>query len=370
MTVKTLCYNIKVSNEKRMILIDENLCVKEGKKMGKFKRPEKGDKPVEVGSWLIQDVEHIQQQTVYIDMDEIKPNEKNAFSKEEIEKLAQMIKLGEGIWQDLVVKPKNAEGFYELTTGERRWRAAQLLRDRGEYPQTLQNKVPCTIKDPNTLVLPLSSESKEMFSILVTNQYRDKTDGDRMMEYQEWKKIFGELRKQGIVILYDDGSYLTKEELKNMDEGKLQEIHEENKVGKQISGVKTRDLLAESMGVSTGQISRFETVKKKASDAVLESLLSDEINLGEAEKLAPLPKAVQEKLLHEKRETNELPIDKIKNEKIKQVPNMVLNRQLFEVDIKEIELLFTGEAIEISNANYKLYKKCIAQLQHIFGGAQ
>ena len=107
--------------------------------------------------------ERIKEERIYIDMDLIQPNSKNEYSTEDLEDLAAAIKMAGGIWQDLIVKPQNEDGYYVLTTGERRWRAACLLRDRGEYPEKYQGKVPCQIKDTSDLPLQLGEENKENF---------------------------------------------------------------------------------------------------------------------------------------------------------------------------------------------------------------
>ena len=49
-------------------------------------------------------------------MDLIQPNSKNEYSTEDLEDLAA-IKMAGGIWQDLIVKPQNEDGYYVLTTG-------------------------------------------------------------------------------------------------------------------------------------------------------------------------------------------------------------------------------------------------------------
>ena len=48
----------------------------------------------------------------------------------------------------MIVKPQNEDGYYVLTTGERRWRAACLLRDRGEYPESIRGKFHARSKIP------------------------------------------------------------------------------------------------------------------------------------------------------------------------------------------------------------------------------
>ena len=218
--------------------------------MSKFRREDewKEDQVAQQGAMVAQEEEintgqEVKPRTVYIDMDHLRPNKRNEYKMTDIENLSAMIKLSGGILQNLIVRPDEEEGYYIITTGERRWRAARLLRDQGEYPEEFQNTVPCTVSDPEKIDLPLDRDAKEDFSILVTNQYRDKTDGELFMEIQKWKKIIGKLRQAGVEYLpagYNDGE---GEEL-------------------QIKGKKTRDIVAAQLGVSDRQVTRFEGVEK------------------------------------------------------------------------------------------------------------
>ena len=155
-------------------------------------------------------VTNLEDEIVYIDMDKILPNSRNKYEMTEIEEIAGMIKLAGGILQNLIVKPMDEEGYYVLTTGERRWRGACLLRDRNEYPARYDNKVPCVIRDPVKIELPLNDEDKEDFAILVTNQYRVKTDAILYMEMLQWKRIISNLKKAGV-------EYLPKELGRNQE---------------------------------------------------------------------------------------------------------------------------------------------------------
>lgn len=334
--------------------------------MGKFKKPEQKTESIQVGGWLFQDMQEqsketagFTEQTMYIDMDQIEANSRNEFSKEELEDLAQSIKLAGGIWQNLIVKPKDERGIYTLTTGERRWRAAKLLRDNGEYPEKFENKVPCTIRNPQNLDLPLSDNSKEMFSILVTNKYRDKTDGDRMMEYREWKAIFDELRKQGIAVLYSDGTFATKEEAEVLD-------GVEGKDGMQIAGVKTRKLLADSMNISTGQVARFENVNRRASEQVMESLLSNKINLGEAEQLAQLPQSEQDEIIKQENKDGVKLSETAKKHKELYTAKKSIPAEELLADVQSLQDMIPQDDVELTEEQYKKYKKCITELRKIF----
>lgn len=227
--------------------------------------------------------DNLKNETVYIDMDKIRPNSRNQYEMTEIEEMAGMIKLAGGILQNLIVKPMNEEGYYVLTTGERRWRGACLLRDRNEYPALYDNKVPCVIQDPVEIELPLNDEDKEDFAILVTNQYRVKTDAILYMEMLQWKRIISNLKKAGV-------EYLPKEF------GSDQEI--------KLKGKRTRELVAEQMNLSTGQVARFEKIEKHGSEELISKLMRNELNLPEAEELTKLDEQEQKELLQQSDSTN------------------------------------------------------------------
>lgn len=263
--------------------------------------------------------------TVYLDMDLLQPNKRNEYQMTEIEQLSAMIKLAGGILQNIIVSPANEEGHYTITTGERRWRAALLLRDKGEYPETLHNKVPCTIQNPQEIDLPLDDAGKEDFAILVTNQYRSKTDGEKYMEYQKWRNIIKQLRRSGVKYLpsgYDE---------------------EDTQI--EIKGTSTRELVATQMGVSTGQISRYENIEKRGSEDLIERLMNDELNLSEAEK--------------------EIASSKKKNQRRKQEKQVTVNRDIVITELREIMSTVTDESIIMTEMQYKKYTDAIKQLKKL-----
>lgn len=342
----------------------------EADEVGKFKRnfgePKDNEEEVQLGMGLLNDVSksmvtEIKQDTIYIDMDRLKPNAMNEYSISDIEEMGEAIKMAGGILQNILVKPADEDGYYTITTGERRWRGAKWLKEKGDYPKELSNRVPCTIMEPNEINLPLSSENKELFSILVTNKYREKTDGDRLMEMRRWKEIFAELRKNGVEYLNMKGGAGITEDT----EEPTPEVQEEQ--GIRIKGERTRQLVANQMGVSTGTISRFEKVEKKASPTVLEGLLSNKMDLSTAEQFAKMPEEKQEHLMQEfdskeKITTKDVQDYQINPQKIKCKKEDVVAeiRQILE----EVEK-FESDLIEMSEADYSKLIKNIHQIKKI-----
>lgn len=286
-------------------------------------------------------------ETVYIDMDKLRPNSNNMYSMSQIEKLGDLIKLSGGILQNIIVLPADEEGVYTITTGERRWRAARLLRDKGLYPEKFEGKVPCTIRGLDDIDLPIGKEMKERFAILTTNQYRDKTDGEKMMEMQEWKKIIEALRSAG-------AEYLP--------------MHLTDGEQVKIKGTPTRDLLAGQLGVSTGQIARMETVEKKGSPQLLNMLMKDTLDLSAAEEMLRLNEQEQNKTLRQlkrkQQDSEKITKAEVKAQVEKRLEKKQLDRNTVHVELENITNNMS-DIITLTDSEYKNYTKLIDKLKKI-----
>lgn len=324
--------------------------------MSKFRREDewKDGQAAQQGAMAAQEEEsnteqEVKPRTVYIDMDHLRPNKRNEYKMTDIENLSAMIKLSGGILQNLIVRPDEEEGYYIITTGERRWRAARLLRDQGEYPEEFHSTVPCTVSDPEKINLPLDRDAKEDFSILVTNQYRDKTDGELFMEIQKWKEIIGKLRQAGVEYLpagYNDGE---GEEL-------------------QIKGKKTRDIVAAQLGVSDRQVTRFEGVEKHASDELLDMLMADEMNLSAAETLSKLRQEEQKKIIKQLRKEKPDNLTKAVKEKVrKQEEKIAVQEEEVMSDMQMLVDLAAGKKLLLTETAYKRYKRAVEQISQLLG---
>lgn len=196
------------------------------------------------------DVMHID----YISYTDISANEKNkSYSVDGIDELKQNILLN-GLEQPLVVKKEN--GKYILLTGHRRFFAMKELIKSNEIDSPL---IPCIVKNPNENNLPISDYSKEMLSILSTNLVREKTQSDLMFEVAEWKKIFNELRDNGVEYV--------------------------DFLDKKINGIKTRELISEATGLSQGQISKIENIENNASEDIKEDIKKGKLSINQASEL-------------------------------------------------------------------------------------
>lgn len=325
----------------------------------KFKKPyiDTEQEEVQLGLGILKAPEDIIEDamyTDYIDMDKLQPNEMNHYQTEKIEELAEAIKLAGGILQNIIVKPEDENGMYTITTGERRWRAARLLKERGEYPEGFHNKVPVTIIDPDKVSLPLDSKQKEMFSILVTNQYREKSDGDKMMEMLAWKEIFQTLKDAGVETISLGG----ESDPKSGEETSGKQI--------QLKGVKTRELIAEQMDISPRQVGRMEAVTKKASETTLAGLMQNKMDLGTAEALTELEKEEQEQILEEFQDKEKISKKEIKEKKEEREEKIEISVDDFEGQITRLRQLIQKKKIELTKEDYKKYKLCLQNIESLF----
>lgn len=209
-----------------------------------------------------------------VEIRDIDRNEKNFYVISDIEKLKQSIE-AIGLKQPLVVK-KQVTGRYKLLAGERRFTAISELADEGKWGTT----VPCVLQDYDRINMPISDELKEMYVLITTNREQRKyTDMDIMNEIEELKVIYQALRNAGV------------------DSFSLGNDKDGNEQVRQIQGVRTRELVAEDLSMSPAQVGQFEKVGKRASEALMEVLEKQGINIKAAAKAADLPKEEQEELV-------------------------------------------------------------------------
>lgn len=213
----------------------------------------------------------------YIKRDRIRKNPKNRVSIDGIEELAQDIKMA-GLEQPLVVYPK--EDGYMLLTGERRLTAIDRLIESGDWDPEA-DYIPCIERPLDLYQLPLNEDLKERYAILRTNAFNRKlTDADLLVQTEDYQKIVRELKKQGykeMIIGYDENGDPVKQD---------------------ITG-RTRSVVADMVGVSTGQVSKIENILKNASEGVREAVEDGEMSIAAASKLASYDRDTQEKFINE-----------------------------------------------------------------------
>lgn len=331
--------------------------------MNKFKKNGSSEpQELQVGAGLLNPVSRgagvpgVEQ--VNIDMDLIVPNSMNDYSMDELDELAELIIMANGIWQPLILKPdRNPDGTYTLTTGERRWRAAKIARDKGKYPKELNNTVPCMFKDPKDIELPLDDETKELFSIMVTNQYRHKKEADQITEVRNWMRIFEELRANKEEYIPEALASLA---------GRARYDEEGKYIPERLTGQKTRELVANYANTAEGKVQQIHKLEKEASENLMDKLMKNEISFSAAEKVISLPEEAQEELLQDT-EGIRVEVDAVDKHIEKVEKKILLGVEKFSEDIDTIKGILPEAGIELSSKDFKKYMNCLKQLAKILG---
>lgn len=156
-----------------------------------------------------------------IPADKLTPSEKNFYGMRDIEELAASIRAN-GLEQNLVVV-ENGNGTYRIVTGNRRWTANQWNREHGGGMEEL----PC-------LVRPAEGDAREMIRLIATNQYRELTDWEKMLEVEKAGKAVRKLAEEGVKELG----------------------------GLQLEGMTTRQMVSRVTGMSEGTVAKYAAIGK------------------------------------------------------------------------------------------------------------
>lgn len=105
-------------------------------------------------------------------LEALEPSSRNFYRMCEIDQLADSI-AANGLEQNLVVKAETG-GKYRIVTGHRRYQALLRLVSRGVRIQT----VPCIVR-------PAESDAQEMLRMIASNQYRELTDYEKMVQVEQ-----------------------------------------------------------------------------------------------------------------------------------------------------------------------------------------
>lgn len=180
-------------------------------------------------------------------------NPKNEYTMSEIEKIKDSIYALNGVQQNVVLVKcsDGADHKYLALDGHRRLTASRELVEEG-YAEF--EFVPAVIKGQ------IDNDMEDAMLVMMNSTQRNKTDWERVMEHMRLKEIIPKLKKrQGI-----DG--------------------------------RTRDIEADMLGVSRGQISIYNTIGTKLN-AELMKLFEDEcIGISLAHEAAKLEPGLQEQL--------------------------------------------------------------------------
>ncbi len=209
-----------------------------------------------------------------ISVHDLVPSKDNFYSLNQIEELKTAIELAGGIKQNLNVVPMD-NGKYKVLAGHRRRLASLALTEEGKEEYKL---LPCKVEE--------TQEDKEIQSIqeelliILTNSHREKTDYDKVEEVK-----------------------------------RLREILERYKKKEKIPG-RMRELIAQALNTSPGQVGRMESIDRKLSDEFKEELKEEKINISTAYELSTLPEEGQQEIYKDYEEKGSLSINDVKEKKV------------------------------------------------------
>lgn len=202
------------------------------------------------------------QTIVYRDPRELIPTQENFYNTRNIEKLKASIKITGYLMQPILIENVNEKD--RVLAGHRRRLCCIDLVNEGD---TRFEKVPCMyaseIKIPGMETLSLEQKEKiepilRQFKVIQTNNYRDKSDWEKMQEFLEMEKIVKEF--------------------------------------KESMGLKgnLRDELKELMGISGGQYSRYKKISNNLIEGLMEEFKEERIKISVADAVASLEPELQQ----------------------------------------------------------------------------
>lgn len=185
------------------------------------------------------------------------PANRKVYSVEKIEELADSIELAGGVMHNLVVREADADGRYQIISGERRWTACKHLVEQGKEQYS---EVGCLIEhvhDEDTLQLML---------VLANSTARQLTDAEKMRQAEALTTTLTRMRKEGKV------------------KGRVREL-----VGKMLK-------------TTSGQLARYHAIQANLQGGLRDRFERGEVGVSVAYEASKLDKAGQDAVA-EKAET-------------------------------------------------------------------
>lgn len=269
-----------------------------GKKFGKAFSVEsiKGVKEISVGAGLLNESSKAialeNTKTELYPIDNIQNNERNGLNLDKVQWLKQNIEQV-GLLHALLIFQME-DGTVKLLSGEQRLTAIKELKQEGKLDEMVKKGVwadPELVEvkfyDLEKMNIPtgLSENTRIDLALNSANIHRSETDADKLVEFKRWKGIYEELRKNGVEVFEYGvaGSDVKKQQV--------------------IKGEKTRNLIAEQMGMSPAQVAKISAIDKKGSIELIDAVMNNEVDIALGNELAQMPEEKQEKIIKAVKET-------------------------------------------------------------------
>lgn len=231
----------------------------------------------------------------YIPIEKLNPSKMNKYTVQDVVELKASIELM-GLQQNLLVRAKGGE--YEVISGHRRLKAMGELYSEGNEQFS---KVPCKIMRTTDDI------QAELQLLLANSTTRELTDYEKTYQAERLQELLQDLKSSGY----------------------------------KFTG-RTREIVAQLMGVSSAQVGRMDSINKKLSPELKEEFSDGNINITTAYELSRLPEEQQQEVLDEQPVGQPL-TPTIAKEKREEMIEKSLEHQYFEspaVSVDEEEVLF------------------------------
>ena len=223
-------------------------------------------------------------------------NDANFYSMQDVEQLAQKI-YAVGLLENLtVVHDPCDRGEYRIIAGERRWRALNLLVERGYKEFEIAS---CQVKTP-------AEEHEEMVQLIVANAYRNKTVKDILEEEQKLKETLQYMKKNKIPLQ-----------------------------GYQLDSGRLRDVISTMMNLPATKIAQIESIKKRLLPEFTEELKNGDLTFSAAYELSGLKEDEQKEMLEQYKE-NGLTFKEVKEAKRQQEEKAAAEQIAGQMTINEV----------------------------------
>ena len=198
-----------------------------------------------------------------IDAEHIIPNEKNFYSIEGVEEMANSLAVSDHMPPLEVVE--NGDGTYRLISGERRLSATLCRIRRGELEKAT---LPCHILPAFTAKGALSADQIEMLHIILANNYRRKTALDQLNEVRQMepiaRAIYEDAKEKG-ALAESEGSSLNMrfrtffaKEILDISEAKLQRLQSLTKLTEKARKAFDEGLIGKTVAAQMASLSPEE----------------------------------------------------------------------------------------------------------------
>lgn len=223
-------------------------------------------------------------------------NDANFYSMQDVEQLAQKI-YAVGLLENLtVVHDPCDRGEYRIIAGERRWRALNLLVERGYKEFEIAS---CQVKTP-------AEEHEEMVQLIVANAYRNKTVKDILEEEQKLKETLKYMKKNKIPLQ-----------------------------GYQLDSGRLRDVISDMLNLPATKIAQIESINKRLLPEFTEELKNGDLTFSAAYELSGLQEESQKVLLNQYKE-NGLTFKEVKEIKRQQEEKAAAEQITGQMTINEV----------------------------------